>query len=63
MSMKNLISNAVSFYKNLHLERLFAVVLIGFLVLVTNTNIDPGSNNKSLPKELREEIQEANQKI
>lgn len=54
--MSNLIANTAtyvsSFLKKLQVKQFLAVVLVGFLLLTTN--IDSGSNNKALPKQINE---------
>lgn len=54
--MSNLIANTAtyvsSFLKKFQVKQFLAVVLVGFLLLTTN--IDSGSNNKALPKQINE---------
>ena len=56
--MTNLISRAIAYasslLKGLQLKQLFAMVLVGSLLLTTNVN--PGKNDQSLPANLRERI-------
>ncbi|XWK87875.1 MAG: hypothetical protein U7127_27440 [Phormidium sp.] len=54
--MSNLIANTATYVSSLlkkfQVKQFLAVVLVGFLLLTTN--IDSGSNNKALPKQINE---------
>lgn len=54
--MSNLIANTATYVNSLlkkfQVKQFLAVVLVGFLLLTTN--IDSGSNNKALPKQINE---------
>ena len=54
--MSNLIANTATYVssllKKIQVKQFLSVVLVGFLLLTTN--IDSGSNNKALPKQINE---------
>lgn len=58
--MKNLISRAItgiaSCFKGLQVQRFFAVVLIGFVVLATN--VSPAQDNQSLGERMRNRVEQ-----
>ncbi|HEY9651015.1 MAG TPA: hypothetical protein V6C95_10160 [Coleofasciculaceae cyanobacterium] len=60
--MQNLISQATSHINALisvlQFKRFFAVVLVGFIVLTTNTTLDAKQNNKTLTKQVREQAKQ-----
>lgn len=60
--MQNLISKATShitaLINGLQFKRFLAVVLVGFIVLTTNTNVDAKQNNKTLTKQVREQAEQ-----
>ena len=58
--LSHAIAKLTSFTKTLRLDRLFVTVLVGFLLLATS--VDSRQSDRPLEQEVRQEIQEANQK-
>ncbi|WP_414566684.1 MULTISPECIES: hypothetical protein [unclassified Anabaena] len=55
-SISSTITQISSFLKKLQVKNLFAVVLVGFLVLTTS--VDARQNNQALRENVREQIQQ-----